>query len=66
MKAFKNSNIFDGGHGFGGGSGVAAFMAWAAVQIPVFRDSWVEIISSNLVREDSSSNSRVTRANRNS
>ena len=46
--------------------GLAAFMARAAVQIPVFRDSRVEIISSNLVREDNSSSSRVTRANRNS
>ena len=47
--------------------GPAAFMARTAVQIPVFRDSRVEIVSSNLVREDSSNNnSRVTRANQNS
>ena len=42
--------------------GLVAFMARAAVQIPVFRDSQVEIISSNLVREDNSSSSRVIRA----
>ena len=46
--------------------GPAAFMARATVQIPVFRDSRVEIVSSNLVREDNSSNSRVIRAIRNS
>ena len=46
--------------------GLASFMARVAVQIPVFRDSRMEIISSNLVREDSSrSSSRVTKANRN-
>ena len=42
--------------------GLAAFMARVAVQIPVFRDSRVEIINSNLVRGDNSSSSRVTRA----
>ena len=42
-------------------------MDQVAVQIPVFRDSRAEIISTNLVREDSSnSSSRVTKANRNS
>ena len=46
--------------------GMAAFMARAAVQNTVFRDNRVEIISSNLVREDNSSNSRVIRAIRNS
>ena len=46
--------------------GLAAFMARVVVQIPVFRDSRAEIISSNLVREDNSSSSRVIRAIRNS
>ena len=46
--------------------GLAAFMARAAVQTPVFRDSRVEIISSNLVREDNSSSSRVIKAIRSS
>ena len=46
--------------------GLAAFMARVAVQIPVSRDSRVEIINSNLVREDNSSSSRVIRAIRNS
>lgn len=46
--------------------GPAAFMAQVAVQIPVFRDNPVEIINRKLVREDNRSNSRVTRANRNS
>ena len=46
--------------------GPAAFMARAATQILVFRDSRVEIVSSNLVREDNSSSSRVIRAIRNS
>ena len=38
--------------------GLAVFIARAAAQTPVFRDLRVEIISSNLVRRDSSS-SRV-------
>ena len=46
--------------------GLAAFMAQVAVQIPVSRDSRVEIISNNLVREDNSSSSRVIKAIRNS
>ena len=46
--------------------GPAAFMARVAVQTPVFRDSQVEIISRNLVREDNSSSSRVIKAIRNS
>ena len=46
--------------------GPAAFMARAAAQILVFRDSRVEIISGNLVREDNSSSSRVIKAIQNS
>ena len=46
--------------------GLAVFMARVVVQIPVSRDSRVEIINNNLVREDNSSNSRVIRAIRNS
>ena len=46
--------------------GLAAFMARVAAHTPVSRDIRVEIISSNLVREDNSSNSRVIRAIRNS
>ena len=42
--------------------GLVAFMARAAVQILVFRDSRVEIISSNLVREDNISSGQVIRA----
>ena len=46
--------------------GLVVFMAQVVVQIPVFRDSREEIISSNLVREDNSSSSWVIRAIRNS
>ena len=45
---------------------LAAFMARAAVQDPVFREARVVIINNKLVREDNRSSSRVTRANRNS
>ena len=46
--------------------GPAAFMARVAVQIPVFKDNWMEIINSKLVKEGNSSSSRLTRASRNS
>ena len=45
--------------------GLAAFMARAAVQTPVFKDIWVEIISSSLVREGNNISSRVIKAIRN-
>ena len=46
--------------------GLAAFMARAAVQIPVFRGIQVVTVSSSLVKVDSSSNSRVIKAIRRS
>ena len=46
--------------------GPAAFMAQAAVQIPVFRGIQVVTVSSSLVKADSSSNSRVIKAIRSS
>ena len=42
--------------------GLAAFMGRVVVQIPVFRDSRAEIISSNLVKGNNNSSSRVIRA----
>ena len=45
---------------------LAAFMARAAVQDPVFREARVVIINSSLVKEVSSSSSRVIRAIQNS
>ena len=44
----------------------AAFMARAAVQDTIFREASVVIINSSLVKEVSSSNSRVIRAIQNS
>ena len=45
---------------------LAAFMARAAVQDPVFKEARVVIINSSLVKEVSSSSSRVIRAIQNS
>ena len=66
MKAFKNSNMFDGNHGSAAAQELAAFMARAAVQVPAFREIKATIINSSLVRGDNSSSSRVIKAIRSS
>ena len=66
MKAFKNSNTLMAIKAQAAAQELAAFMARAAVQDPVFREARVVIINNSLVKEVSSSSSRVIRAIQNS
>ena len=45
---------------------LVVFMAWVAVQTPVFKDIKVIIVNSSLVKERSSSSSRVIKATQSS
>ena len=70
MKAFKNSNAFDGGHGPGGGSGgfqgPGAGSSGGGFTVKAIRVTRAAIINSSLVKESSSSNSQVIKAIRSS
>ena len=66
MKAFKNSNMFDGNHGRAVVQELVAFMARAAVQVPAFRDIKAVIINNSLVKGSNNNSSRVIKAIRNS